>query len=70
MKFEIPCGMWIKKDDEKVLLALQAADRWLSAEELSEITGVRVAKVERTLRMLARQMRNAEARREFIEENK
>lgn len=57
MEFKVKCASWIKEDDEKVLEALQQSDRMLTAEELSEITGVPLTRVQRTLSMLARQLR-------------
>ena len=63
MEFEMVCGTWIKENDEKVLEALRQSDRMLTAEELSEITGVQILKVRRTLNLLKQQMRLAKGRK-------
>ena len=67
MEFQIVCSTWIKKDDEAVLTALKNADRWLTAEELSEMTGLPLPKVQRTFRNLEQQMRLAKNRKTLSE---
>lgn len=67
MEFNIVCSSWIKEDDEIVLTALKKAERWLTAEELSEMTGLPVQRVQRTLKNLNRQMRLANARKTLSE---
>lgn len=66
MDLKIVCGTWIKEDDEKVLNVLQASDKWLSDEELSEITGLSTRKVAHTMRMLKQQMGFYEGRKRFL----
>ena len=68
MEFKVKCASWIKEDDEKVLESLQQSDRMLTAEELSEITGVPLTRVQRTLSMLARQLRMGQAREQFLKD--
>ena len=59
------CSTWVKENDEKVLNALRQSDRMLTIEELSEITGLSIFRVRRTLRLLNQQMRMAEQRKQF-----
>lgn len=59
------CSTWVKEDDEKVLNALRQSDRMLTIEELSEITGLPIFRVRRTLRLLNQQIRMAEQRKQF-----
>lgn len=66
MDFKIPCATWIKEEDEKVLSILKASDRWLSAEELVELTGLSEARVTRTLKLLKEQMALQESREDFL----
>ena len=66
MDFEIVCSTWIKPEDEKVLNALKQSDRWLSVEELSEITGIHPKRVERTIRQLARQIKMRNCRKRLL----
>lgn len=70
MELNMACGAWIKEDDEKVLKALRESDTWLSSEELSEITGLALHKVRRTLSRLKYQMNLYEERKRFLEENR
>lgn len=66
MDFKIPCATWIKEEDEKVLSILKASDRWLSAEELAELTGLSEARVTRTLKLLKEQMAIQKDRHKFF----
>ena len=66
MEFKIACGTWIKDDDCKVLKALEESDRWLSAEELSEITGLSTTRVKRTMKLLKVSTNHMKKRKEFI----
>lgn len=59
------CSTWVKENDEKVLNALRQSDRMLTIEELSEITGLSIFRVRRTLRLLNQQMRMVEQRKQF-----
>ena len=68
MEFKIVCGTWTKENDEKVLKVLQKSDRWLTAEELAEITDLPIRKVQRTLNMLNQQMGFVKVRKSFLEE--
>ncbi|MBR4865394.1 MAG: winged helix-turn-helix transcriptional regulator [Clostridia bacterium] len=68
MDFKIPCATWIKEEDEKVLTLLQKADRWLTAEELAESTGLSVSRVTRTLTLLKKQMALQKGREDFLKE--
>lgn len=65
MEFKMVCSTWVKEDDEKVLNALRQSDRMLTIEELSEITGLPIFRVRRTLRLLNQQIRMAEQRKQF-----
>lgn len=65
MEFKMVCSTWVKEDDEKVLNALRQSDRMLTIEELSEITGLPIFRVHRTLRLLNQQIRMAEQRKQF-----
>ena len=65
MEFKMVCSTWVKENDEKVLNALRQSDRMLTTEELSEITGLSIFRVRRTLRLLNQQMRMAEQRKQF-----
>ena len=69
MDFDMVCATWIKEDDEKVLEVLKKSDSWLSAEDLSKITGVPLFRVKRTLRLLNQQIRFAKHRKEFFNVN-
>ncbi len=62
------CSTWLKKDDEKVLTVLQESDKWLTAEELSEITGLPLKKVQRTLNLLKQQMNFGETHKKYLQE--
>ena len=55
MDFNIVCGTWINEDDEKVLNVLETSDKWLSAAELSAITGLPLCKTNHTLSLLKQQ---------------
>ena len=68
MDFKICCGTWIKEDDEKVLTVLRESDRWLSVEELSEMTGLPAQKVTHTLKMLKKQVGISEGREILFKE--
>ena len=68
MEFKIVCGTWIKENDEKALKVLQKSDRWLTAEELAEITDLPIRKVQRTLNMLNQPMGFVKVRKSFLEE--
>ena len=68
MDFKVPCATWIKEEDEKILSILKASDRWLSAEELAELTGLSEARVTRTLKLLKEQMALQEGREDFMKE--
>lgn len=68
MEFSLVCTAWVKEADEKVLELLMASDRWLSAEELAEQTGLPLHRVEHTLEMLRRQMKMASGRRRLLTE--
>ena len=65
MEFKMVCSTWVKENDEKVLNALRQSDRMLTIEELSEITGLSIFRVRRTLRLLNQQMRMVEQRKQF-----
>lgn len=69
MDFKISCANWIKEDDEKVLILLQEAQKWLSAEELSEKTGLPLHKVAHTLKLLKQQMDFSDGRAGFFKED-
>ena len=69
MDFTLVCTSWIKEDDEKVLTVLQKSDNWLSAEELSEITGLPLAKVTHTLKLLQQQTGFSKGRKDFFQDN-
>lgn len=66
MKFEMACATWVKEEDKKVLEVLQKSDRWLTVQELSEITGLSPARVERTLKLLKQQMGFMKTRKKFF----
>ncbi len=66
MELKIVCASWIKEADEKVLSELQAADRWLEAEELAERTGLPLHRVRQTLRLLKQQQSLYEARKRLF----
>ena len=68
MDFKMVCATWIKKEDETVLNILKESDRWMTAEELSDITGLSVGRVRTTLSLLAQQMRMARGREKLLEE--
>ena len=68
MEFKMVCATWIKEEDEIVLNILKESDRWMTAEELSEITGLSIGRVRRTLALLAQQMRMARGREKLLEE--
>ena len=65
MEFKMVCSTWVKENDEKVLNVLRQSYRMLTIEELSEITGLSIFRVRRTLRLLNQQMRMAEQRKQF-----
>lgn len=67
MEFKMVCATWIKEEDEIVLNILKESDRWMTAEELSEITGLSIGRVRRTLALLAQQMRLARGRKKLLE---
>ena len=69
MELKMICGTWIKEEDEKVLEVLRQSDTWLTAEELSGITGLPLGRVERTLSMLHGQMRLYRGRMKFLEKH-
>jgi len=46
---------------------LQASDKWLSAEELAEITGLPLQRVKRTVKLLKQQEQLYEGRRKYFE---
>ena len=62
------CATWVEKEDEIVLNILKESDRWMTAEELSDITGLSVRRVRTTLALLAQQMRMARGREKLLEE--
>lgn len=62
MDLNIVCASWIKEEDERVLAVLQQSDHWMSAEALSERTGLPAKRVEYTLRNLEMQRQLHEAR--------
>ncbi len=68
MDFKMVCATWVKKEDEIVLNILKESDRWMTAEELSDITGLSVRRVRTTLALLAQQMRMARGREKLLEE--
>ena len=68
MELKMLCASWLKEEDEQVLTVLQQSDRWLSAEELSVLTGIPVSRVEQTLRMLRKQRKINEARCHILDE--
>ena len=68
MDIKIVCGTWIKEADEKIIAELQAADRWLSVEELAERTGLPQHSIKRTLRLLKQQMEFSQGRRAMFGE--
>ena len=65
MDLNIVCASWIKEEDERVLAVLQQSDHWMSAEALSELTGIPVRRVEKTLRQLERQRKFKKMREQF-----
>jgi DNA-binding transcriptional regulator YhcF (GntR family) len=70
MDFKLICSSWINEEDEKILTALQEADACLTAEELSEKTGLPPARIHRTLKHLQQQMKLFEGRKRlFVREN-
>ena len=69
MKFNMVCGTWIKEDDEKVLNVLEASDKWLSVEELSEATGLPPHRINCTLSMLRQQVKMYNARKKFLNDD-
>lgn len=68
MDFKMVCATWVEKEDEIVLNILKESDRWMTAEELSDITGLSVRRVRTTLALLAQQMRMARGREKLLEE--
>lgn len=70
MNFTISCATGITENEEKVLIVLQKSDRWLSAEEVSEITGIPILRVKRALRSIARRINQTEARKQILDEIK
>lgn len=66
MDFKIPCSTWIGEEDEKVLAVLRQSDRWLSAGELSQMTGLSEKQVARTLALLKKQLSMQAGRDEFF----
>ncbi|HIY02993.1 MAG TPA: hypothetical protein IAA26_14305 [Candidatus Blautia faecipullorum] len=68
MDFKIVCATWIKEDDEKVLNALKASDKLLSAEELSVITNLPLRKVKHTLTLLKQQENFYNGRKKLLNE--
>ena len=66
MDFHMICSTWVHADDEKVLEVLRTSKRWLSVEEISIITGLAHAKIERTLKLLKQQMDMYESRKNFF----
>ena len=63
MDFQIPCTSWIGEEEERILNALRVSEEWLSAEELTAITGLPSHKVVHTLRLLKQQLMHAEIRK-------
>lgn len=63
MEIKMVCATWVKDDDRKVIDVLQRSDRWLSVEELVEITGIRPSAVKKTLALLCQQRGFYEGRR-------
>lgn len=68
MEIKMVCGTWMKEDDEKILKILMDSDKWLSAEELSEITGLPLHKVQGTLSGIKQQMDFYNARQQFLKD--
>lgn len=69
MEIKIVCRTWMKESDYQVLKVLQKSDRWLTAEELAEITGLPVRKVQHTLSMLRQQRGFAKERERFLKDS-
>lgn len=66
MKITVACASWIQEADETVITALQTSDRWLSAAELAEKTGLPSHRVRRTLTLLRQQKQFSEMRKNFF----
>ena len=65
MNIHMVCSTWVKEDDEKILKLLEKSDTWLSVEELSALTGLHPAKIDKTLHQLTQQMRLYESRKSW-----
>ena len=67
MELNIGCSTWIGEEDETVLTLLRNSDRWLTVEEIVEITGLPTRKVLHTLDMLKRQTGHQQSKKDFFE---
>ena len=66
MKFTLACSTWIKDEDEAVLEILRKSDRWLTAPELSAMTGIHPRRVERTIRLMRLSMAQVAMRQKLV----
>lgn len=66
MEFQIACGTWVKEEDEIVLNILRQSDRWLTATELAQQTGLPLHRIQHTLKMLKQQIGSRKGLKEFF----
>ena len=63
------CGTWITEEDENVIRLLRTSPRRLSAEQLAEMAGLPVHRVNQTLKMLQQQSTMRKSRTSFLQED-